>query len=64
MNRTSLLSDNYVIVHDKTNVLSKTHNVNQETVSINTIEVFGTELEMQDRIVELGLIDLPVEEEI
>ena len=53
----------WVLVYDDTKVLVKQYNDKQETVGNYNIETFGTEGEMNNRIIELNLIDL-VEEEV
>lgn len=62
MNSTGVLSNKWCMVHDGVKVICKCCLEEQETVSMHTIELFETEQEMQDRIVELGLEDIVVEE--
>jgi len=53
----------WVLVHNGTDVLVKQFNESQETTSTYEQETFDTEQEMQDRIVELGLNDIVLEDE-
>ena len=62
INATGVISK-YVLVHDGEKVIVKQYNKNQETVTTKNLETFDTEQEMEDRIIELGLVDL-VDEEV
>ena len=58
INKTGVINK-WVLVYNKTNVIVKQRNENQETTSMYNIDVFDTEEEMESRIIELNIIDLP-----
>lgn len=60
---TTGVCDCWVLVHNNVNVLLKLKHEGQETQSIHTIEMFQTEEDMNDKILQLDLIEISEEEE-
>lgn len=45
----------WVLVHNGFDLIYKRYNQNQTTASSHTIEIFGTEFELDERVAALGL---------